>query len=255
MDQAGEQDTMQLTIEQYESIRPAATLKYPGGEVLCYVPTTPVNWRVEGFFEHEPHTLEWIAGFTAGDVFFDIGANVGLYSIWAAKTRGVKVMAFEPESQNFAVLNWNIVINDLKERVSGYCVAISDRMSVSHLHLSSFSAGQALHGFDEPKTTRDVFELDFHEFTPVHSQGSMAMSIDELVGLELPAPRYIKVDIDGLEDKVIAGAQDTLERRETASLLIEINQNLESHLSIVSYLEGLGYSVDDKEAVNYIFRR
>ena len=255
MSQAGEQDTLQLTIEQYEAIRPGSALKYPGGEVLCYVPTSPVNWRVAGFFEHEPHTLEWIAGFAEDDIFFDVGANVGLYSMWAAKTRGAQVMAFEPESQNFAVLNWNIVLNDLKERVSGYCVAISDCMKVSHLHLSSFSAGQALHGFDEPKTTQDVFERDFHEFTPVHSQGSMSMSIDALVGSGLPAPLHIKVDVDGFEDKVIAGAQDTLERRETASLLIEMNQNIESHLSIVSYLEGLGYSVDDKKAVNYIFRR
>ena len=63
--------------------------------------------RAETFFTKEPDTIEWIESFDKNDVFLDIGANIGIYSLYAAKNVS-KVWAIEPESLNFAMLNLNI---------------------------------------------------------------------------------------------------------------------------------------------------
>ena len=54
-------------------------------------------WRAETLFNKEPITIKWIRSFKKNKTMFDVGANVGMYSIYAALTRMVKVFAFEPE--------------------------------------------------------------------------------------------------------------------------------------------------------------
>ena len=246
---------LDMTIEEYESINPVHIVDHEGVQIVYCTPTSPTKWRADRVYVNEPKTLDWIAGFADDDTLMDIGANVGIYSIWAAKTRGTRVFALEPESQNYAILNKNILINGLTDTVTAYCLAISDGTRISELNLSSFSAGQALHAFERPVNTIDAHTPELRPFTPVFRQGCVSFTIDSLVESGFPLPDHVKVDVDGFEDQVIAGAHKALERRETKSLLIEINQNLESHLEIVSYLEGLGWSVDDKSDVNFIFRR
>ena len=150
------------------------------------------NWRADRIYINEPKTLDWIAGFAKTDVLLDVGANVGMYSIWAAKTRGIRVFACEPESQNYAVLNKNIVVNSLIDEVIAYSVAISDEAKFDTLNLSSFAAGQALHGFEHAVTTRDAFAAQFEAFVPVHRQGCISTTIDDMVEAGIPFPRISK---------------------------------------------------------------
>ena len=68
-------------------------------------------WRAQTLFIKEPITIKWIRSFKKNKTMFDIGANIGIYSIYASLTRLVKVYAFEPESNNFQALMENIKIN------------------------------------------------------------------------------------------------------------------------------------------------
>ena len=104
---------------------------------------------MDTLFTKEPATIEWIAGFNADDVLVDIGANVGMYSIWSARTRGVRVFAFEPEAQNFALLNRNIVANDLTQRVKAFCLGLSNDTGYGELYLSSSLLGDSCHAVGE----------------------------------------------------------------------------------------------------------
>ena len=58
-------------------------------------------------FIKEPITIDWIRSFKKNNIFYDVGANVGMYSIFAALISDVKVYAFEPESNNFQTLMQN----------------------------------------------------------------------------------------------------------------------------------------------------
>ncbi len=65
-----------------------------GNCLTFHCPNDLTRWRVQTFFEKEPETLEWIDGFSANDVFWDVGANMGLYTLYAA-SKGTQVLAFE----------------------------------------------------------------------------------------------------------------------------------------------------------------
>lgn len=109
-----------------EGFRPFATIELSNGELRLACPNFQAWWRAATFFDKEPETLGWIQGFGPGETMLDVGANVGLYSLYAAH-RGHRVLALEPESQNFALMNENIHLNGLVSRVTAYCLALSNR--------------------------------------------------------------------------------------------------------------------------------
>lgn len=228
-----------LTLEQYEKLVPSCHLTHEGKTISYLTPNTFLKWRVDSLYTKEPCTLEWIAGFRAEDVLVDVGANVGMYTVWAAKTRGVRVFAFEPESQNYGLLNRNLMLNGLGSQVKAYCLALSDAAGFSELHLASLEAGTSCHQLGE--------KVDFNHrpAQPKFSQGCQSARLDDLVrdGV-VPPPQHVKIDVDGFEPKVIAGAQQVLRAPGTRSLLIEVNQNLPDHMQMVRELNALGFRHD-----------
>lgn len=227
----------QLTPEQYETLLPVATLREGSVDVTYCTPNPATRWRVDTLFTKEPDTIEWIRGFETGDILLDIGANVGMYAIFAAKTRGTRVYAFEPEAQNFALLYKNIVLNAVADRVTGYCAALSDEETFSMLYLGDTQAGGACHTFGA--------DLDPHLRVreSARMQGCCSTTLDKLVqrGV-LPVPTHVKVDVDGLEHKVLDGCRDTLANPRLKSVLVELNTNLAEHRRIVEDMKALGFS-------------
>ena len=74
------------------------------------VPNQLNRFRIDTFSTKEPETLEWIDTIPNNSTLWDIGANVGLYSIYAAKAKNCKVIAFEPSVFNLELLARNIFI-------------------------------------------------------------------------------------------------------------------------------------------------
>ena len=252
-----------LTLEEYEKLNPRCEITHQGTRLVFATPTAFTKWRVDSLFEKEPVTIQWIAEFVPGDVLVDVGANVGMYSLWAAKTRGAGVYAFEPEAQNYALLNRNIALNNVGGQIKAYCLALSDRAGYSELHLSTLQLGASCHSLGE----RVNFKRE--PMMPAYSQACIAARLDDLVAEGVvPAPTYIKIDVDGFEPKVIAGARRVLADPRVRSLLIEINQNLADHRQMVAELESLGFRYDPaqvaaaerkggafKGVAEYVFRR
>jgi FkbM family methyltransferase len=254
---------MKLTLEEYETLNPRAEIEHEGVRMAFSTPSAFTLWRVQSIFKKEPWTLEWIATFAPGEVLLDCGANVGMYTIWAAATRQARVYAFEPESQNYALLNRNILLNQLSERVTAYCMGLSDEAGLSTLHMGDMRIGGSCHAVGEA--------LDYkHEpLKTLFKQGCIAATIDELVAKgQVPVPNHIKIDVDGFEPKVVAGARTTLGNPLLKSLLIETNQNLADHMEMVVELNARGFRHDPAQVARaertagafegvaeYIFRR
>lgn len=186
-----------------------------------------------------------------------------MYTVFAAVVRHARVFAFEPESQNYALLSRNIVGNDLSERVMAWPCALSDEMKFDRIFLSQFQTGGSCHSFGD---NRD-FQLKQADFPYV--QGSIATTIDRLVADQVIAvPHHIKIDVDGFEHKVIAGAAETLQNPTLKSLIIEINPALPEHQSLIDRLTSAGFSYDPAQVsratraegtfqgvAEYVFRR
>lgn len=252
-----------LTLEQYEALEPNMVVREGAIDVVFSTPNGYTKFRVDTLRSKEPDTIAWIAGFQSDEVLVDIGANVGMYTIWAAKTRGMRVYAFEPESQNYALLYKNIVLNGVSENVVGYCVALSDETTFSRLHLSEFHAGGSCHSFGEKLDHR------LEHRASKYSQGCISATLDHLVATGVvPMPNHIKVDVDGLEHRVINGCRNVLSDPRVKSVLVEINTNLELHRDIIRDMETLGFRYSESQVAtalrttgafagvgNHIFRR
>lgn len=193
------------------------------------------EWRVNSLLTKEPVTIEWINSFNKNDIFLDVGANVGVYTLWAAK-KGIQVFAFEPESQNYAILNQNIFLNKF-DNIKAYCCAISDSFSIADLNITEFTPGSSCHQYNSTNNhngQKGVFE---------YSQGSIAISLDTLIGMQMiPQPDHIKIDVDGFEHLVIKGAKNTI--KNVKSILVEVNTNLHLHKEMINSLLSLGFKYD-----------
>jgi FkbM family methyltransferase len=199
-----------------------------GGKTLRYCMSSPTSeWRVRTLFTKEPGTLEWLHSFKPDDVFVDIGANIGMYTLYAGVIAGARVYAFEPESQNYAELCRSIFLNAAHTRIQAYCAAISDKpVEISKLLLNTMTTGSSYHDFSEP--SRD------YSAAQRFSQGSVAFSLDHLVATKaIPAPTHIKIDVDGHEKKVMDGMQNVLQSGMVRTLLLECDAQLPATHGII----------------------
>jgi len=73
--------TDKMSLDDYENSQPIALIKTECGGVKFAVPNSVTGWRAQTLFTKEPDTIAWIREFEPGEVFVDIGANVGMYAI------------------------------------------------------------------------------------------------------------------------------------------------------------------------------
>lgn len=225
--------------------------------------TSLTAWRAKTLFTKEPETISWLNELTPSDVLLDVGANVGIYTIFAAATRHCQVVAVEPESGNFHLLNKNIKLNSLHSNVKAYCIAMSDRCGFSVLNIKDTRIGGSNHSAGTAK------DFQLNEFSPNFIQGCVAYTIDEFVSSpHVPFPTRMKIDVDGFEHLVIRGGAKTIRDPRLESLIIETNISLSEHAEMVRVLLQEGFRVDldqvnrsmRKEGIfsgvaEYVFRR
>lgn len=226
----------------HEEQVPVRQFNVDGKHFLYELTNDNVAWRCDTILTKEPDTLHWIMQFEPDDIYVDIGANIGIYTIFAAAVRGVRTYAFEPEAQNFAALNRNIIYNNLHEKVTAFPIALSDEYSVNKLYLTQPIAGGSCHTFGS--------STDFHlkERKQGYTQGSVACALDQLVNEGvIQVPNHIKIDVDGLEHLVLEGAQNTLLDPSLKSVLVEINTGLKEHQDVITKMQELGFRYEQKQ--------
>ena len=128
-------------------------MKISNQKVQFFVPNSLVNWRVETFYSKEPETLEWIDSFNKNQkfIFWDIGSNIGLYSIYnAIKNQNSKTISFEPSTSNLRVLSRNISLNNLQNKIKIMPLALTNQNNIFlNMNEKNFVEGGALNSFGE----------------------------------------------------------------------------------------------------------
>ena len=184
--------------------------------------------RARESFRREQVTMYWLREIVMSeDVFYDIGANVGAYSLYAGKKmKGSKnnvlglVYAFEPAFSNFYPLCRNIELNSLNDVVVPFPIGLSEKSYEAEFFLRTTSTGSAMHGLDEPNSEGQTF-------APTFKQGISVVSLDEFVRNDnVRFPNHIKIDVDGSEQRIIKGAKHILGDHRLKSIMIEINEDL-----------------------------
>ena len=195
----------------------------------------------------EPDTINWIDKYiNDGDVLYDVGANIGVYSLYAAKYKNATTYSFEPESANYYYLNKNIYHNNLSNKIKAYNIALNDSNLLSVLNLSQFRPGAGDHNFNK--------ELDANhkKFNSAFKQGMIGLSVDDFIyewGGE--TPNHIKIDVDGNKHIVINGMTNILKDMKLKTIAIEVNLNLESDDELKNKLISYGFKLlTDERYIN-----
>ncbi len=206
----------------------------------------------------EPRTVAWIeANVRPGDVLYDVGANVGAYSLIAAAVGGgrARVYAFEPSFANFNQLCRNVLLNESQQAIIPLLVPLSQRTGLNRLYLHDTESGGSHHAFGQGTVGQgDGASQPFLEMA--------GFSLDDFVQLPgVEPPTLMKVDVDGLELNVLLGAQQTLRHEGLRGLLIEIDEtSSEAAGQILSLLQDAGLTPVERHylhegAHNYVFAR
>lgn len=202
---------------------------YKGTQVAFANPNQITQYRISTFATKEPETLEWIDGFDKGEVFWDIGANIGLYSCYAALSRNCKVIAIEPSPFNLELLARNINLNNLANSVTVIPLALTSELKRDTLRMSTLIHGEAMSTFGE---NYDHLGLPMNAIFQYPTHG---ISMDDLlVKFGIQAPAYIKIDVDGIEHLILMGGASVL--RATKSVLVEVNDDFAFQAERVAYL-------------------
>ena len=212
-------------------------LDYPSADIRL-VAATKLSRKRKNAASKEPLTVEWIESLPPGSVLYDIGANVGAYSLIAALRPGgpLRVVAVEPGAASYALLCDHISLNGVGEAVTPLPLVLGDRTELVRFGYATLEAGAASHA--GVLGQGDV----------AYSQPMLMFRLDDLVErFSLPAPQHVKLDVDGAELEVLRGAGALLADAELHSVLVEVPQQLESEIDQLMSANGLLRSVQEED--------
>jgi len=189
---------------------------------------TYIQSRVLRLKSKEPETIDWIESIDPQDILFDIGANIGIYTMCAG-ARGITTYAFEPHAGNYNILCQNISANPFP--CTAYCVALSNQSAFDIIGIKNYHPGVADNTVNASQQ---------------HTHGIVMQDLDSLIATDkLPQPQHIKIDIDGHEEKFYQGAKNTIANCKT--ILFELEHQYEY---IVDELKDMGFKIVGKHRRN-----
>lgn len=197
-------------------------LDYPSKKINIFVDSSYERTLRIHSCRKESMTVEWIDSISPSENFFDIGSNIGAYSLIAA-SRGIKSFSFEPAYFNFNRLCQNIQLNNFNNLIIPFCCAVGSKNQFLSMSFSSLEPGSALHDTSHSSVINNgmivsCFTLD---------------TICNKFGIE---PNNLKIDVDGGEVDVLLGAEKTLKNTKLKSILIEVDTNQKTADEKIDYL-------------------
>ncbi|MBD1163512.1 FkbM family methyltransferase [Pelagibacterales bacterium SAG-MED11] len=202
-------------------------------QLIFFTPNNLIDWRVRTLLSKEPDTIQWIDNFDKNKeiIFWDIGANIGLFSIYSAqKHKGkIKVIAFEPSSSNLRVLTRNISMNNFSNKIFVNQIALTNKKNVFlDMNEPDFIEGSSLNTFGEK------FNFEGENFLAKQKYKIFGTTIDTMIDESyLDIPDYIKIDVDGLEHLILEGGDKVFKNKKIKSVLIEVNENFKTQKDTV----------------------
>jgi len=207
-----------------------------------FASTVMEKYRCETFFSKEPETIKWLEkAMKNREVFCDVGANIGVYSLYAASMHpGLRVYGFEPFVDNYVRFCENIRLNGF-ENVSAMYMALSQQPGVESFFVKDATVGSSGH-----QIGRNVDEFG-REFEVVRTYHVLTDTIDNLVAhYGLAVPNHIKIDVDGVEGKVVNGMLNTIQNHSLKSVLIEINHTSTDGDEVKRLFMKQGFTTDNE---------
>jgi FkbM family methyltransferase len=138
------------------------------------------------------------------DTFFDVGANVGSYTILASGVCGCRTLSFEPVPATFEILKKNIDLNHLQQNIKAIPAGVGYERELLHFTANQDTTNHVIPGTETMTDTISV----------------LIVSLDEYYS---ESPLLIKIDVEGFETEVLRGATNLLQQNSLKAIIIELN--------------------------------
>ncbi len=218
-----------------------------GKELIFFVPNFLVDTLLRDFFIKEPETLNWIDNFKDKEklIFWDIGSNIGLYSIYAASNfENIEVISFEPSTSNLRILSRNISINNLENKIKIFQIPLGTyKNQFKKFYERKFNEGESHNSLDE--------NIDFEgkKIDTSNKYQLFSTNIDQIIeeGI-LDVPDYIKIDVDGIEHLILKGGTNLLKVPKILGIQIEINENYgDQYTNVLKIMNECNFKFKEKK--------
>ena len=217
-------------------------IKHGAAKFYLYTPNGICDYRHNTFSTKEPEMLEWIDEY-GGGVFFDVGASIGIYSLYYAATQQGSVYSFEPSPFNLRQLVKNICKNKMADRITVVTNPLTYKTDIAAF----------INGSSEEGAAMNAFGVSYgQDAKPINSDikyNMIGFSLDDLIEKNIlkETPSLIKIDVDGIEHLILKGAVKTLRSEKLKSIYIEVNDDFEEQSSQVKIiLESAGFKLKEK---------
>jgi FkbM family methyltransferase len=146
----------------------------------------------------------------SSDIFFDVGANIGVYSVIASSVCGAKSYCFEPLPETFSLLNQNIQLNNIQNKIIAYNIGLSNEDSELIFSSNLDARNHVLNSNDD-------------------SLENVKISVKTLNDFKDFKPTTIKIDVEGYEKFILEGGHEILSQNNLNAIIIEINHDCERY--------------------------
>ncbi len=234
-------DHLAQVLQRDREERLVTTSRVRGVELRFLTQSQRQLWQAVGHEYIEPELLDFIDSIPRGGVYYDIGASTGIFACYAA-AKGLDVYAFEPEAQNFSLLDHNNYLND--GRMHCFNLALSDTRGLGKMYSAKFEAAGHMKILDQPRYVAGG------TFEPDHVATVLKYPLDGWVAdFCAPRPEYIKVDVDGAEYEVLLGAKNLL--RDVRAIFIELYDSSPQAALVSGILDELGFRLESRHQVQH----
>ena len=204
-------------------------------EIKLFTPNYLTHWLARDFFKKEPETISWINNFYKFKTnkkikFWDIGANIGVYSIYAGKKyKNIEIVSFEPSTSNLRILSRNISINNLEKKIKIFQIPLGELPHKFEIFRESkFGEGESLNSYASD------FDFEGKKIKSTNKYQIYGTNINQLIKNKvLEVPNFIKIDVDGIEHLILKGGSEVLKSRNLKSISIELNENFKKQFNAV----------------------
>lgn len=226
-----------LATEICQNISPKFQVNFGTDKIEFVTGHGRLLWRAKTFHTEEPLMIDWLQGFSKKDTFLDIGANVGTYSIPAAK-RASQVIAIELDPNNLFCLHRNVHLNNVHHKVIIVPFAAGTQKSILPIFYRDMSLGDALQSVGKEQSLPTKKPCPF-------SIRQLVYPIDDIFSdFQLPQPTKIKIDVDGNEADVIGGSLNVIKGAE--EIYFEENGS-EADQTFLKIILNLGFKIKHSE--------
>lgn len=177
---------------------------------------------------------------TAVDTVIDIGANIGIYSLYAASAGAKNIYCFEPLPSNIILINKNFEINKLKKPIIVEA-AVSDKNGYEKLFLGETDPHGSLFNYDRKKTRSKYIRVK-------------SVTLEKIIGdYNIKNIDFLKIDCEGGEGKIIVSTPTKVFKK-IRKIAIEYHDRIStiSHQEIAKRLKSQGFKVKVRRVDDYL---